>query len=214
MITTIGQLFCGIACMTSCSRMIWGFSRDGGIPGSRRLMHLNRARVPVNAVIASAVVSVLITLPALYEVTIGEAVVPVAFYAVVSVAVIGLYLAFLIPIWLRLRAGDDFRPGPWNLGRHYRWMCWLAVLEIAVVSVYFVLPFVPGAVPGNADFGWRFVNYAPILTGAVLVAITVWWFASARRWFTGPKRNVDVDLRDPATEAQAQALTPADDTRV
>ena len=32
LITTSGQLFCGIACMTSCSRMIWGFARDGGIP--------------------------------------------------------------------------------------------------------------------------------------------------------------------------------------
>ena len=43
-------------------------------------------------------------------------IVPTAFYAVVSVAVIGLYLAFLIPIWLRWRMGDAFVPGSWNNG--------------------------------------------------------------------------------------------------
>ena len=41
---------------------------------------------------------------------------PVAFLAVVSVAVIGLYLAFLIPIFLRWRMGDAFEPGSWTNG--------------------------------------------------------------------------------------------------
>ena len=71
--------------------------------------------MPANAVLLVAVVAALITLPALVEVNIGtEAdpfIVPTAFYAVVSVAVIGLYLAFLIPIWLRWRMGDDFVAG-------------------------------------------------------------------------------------------------------
>ena len=62
----------------------------------------------------------LITLPALVEVNIGtdEApiIVPTAFYAVVSIGVIGLYLAFAIPIYLRWRAGDAFEQGTWNLG--------------------------------------------------------------------------------------------------
>ena len=47
---------------------------------------------------------------------IGGAPVPVAFYAVVSIAVIGLYLAFAIPIWLRWRHGDKFQVGAWNNG--------------------------------------------------------------------------------------------------
>ena len=41
---------------------------------------------------------------------------PIAFYAVVSVAVIGLYLAFLIPIYLRWRMGDAFEAGSWTNG--------------------------------------------------------------------------------------------------
>ena len=35
------------------------------------------------------------------------------------------------------------------------------------------------------------MNYAPILTGGTLLLLTIWWFASARNWFTGPKHTID-----------------------
>ncbi len=187
-ISTAGQFFCTVACMTSCSRMIFAFSRDGAIPGSGLWRKVNATRVPVNAVLLGGVVSLLITLPALYKSPSGA---PTAFYAVVSIGVIGLYVAFAIPIWLRLRQGDAFQNGPWTLGRKYKWMCWVSVVEIAVISVYFILPTVPQGWPGNKDFTWTAVNYAPILTGGVLIAITVWWYVSARHWFTGPKHTID-----------------------
>ncbi|MEO5876094.1 MAG: amino acid permease, partial [Streptosporangiaceae bacterium] len=126
--------------------------------------------------------------PALYKAPGGA---PLAFYAVVSIAVIGLYLAFLIPIYLRLRMGDAFQPGPWTLGAKYRWMCTIAIVEIVVISIYFVMPLVPAGIPGHDDFTWTSVNYAPLAVGSVLLAITAWWFLSARRWFSGPKTNVD-----------------------
>ncbi len=189
LISTVGQIFCAIACMTSTSRMMFAFSRDGAVPGSALWSKVHpKTQVPVNAVIASSIVAVLITLPALYKSPAG---VPVAFYAVVSIAVIGLFLAFLIPIYLRLKAGENFRPGPWTLGRHYKWMCTVAVVEIALVSVYFCMPFLPSAVPGNPTFTWYDVNYAPILAGGVLLAITIWWYASARHWFKGPIRTIE-----------------------
>jgi hypothetical protein len=72
----------------------------------------------------------------------------------------------------------------------------LAVAEIVVVSVYFVLPFTPGAVPGHPDFSWALVNYAPIVTGGALLGITIWWYASARHWFTGPRRTVGDPVLD------------------
>jgi hypothetical protein len=34
------------------------------------------------------------------------------------------------------------------------------------------------------------VNYAPVTLVVVVGAIGLWWFASARKWFTGPKRNI------------------------
>jgi amino acid transporter len=196
LISAVGQFFCSTACMTSASRMTFAFSRDRAIPGSSLWAKVNpRTKVPANAVMLVGVVAMLITLPALVEVNIGtEAeplIVPTAFYAVVSVAVIGLYLAFLIPIWLRWRMGDSFQPGAWTNGSKYKWMNLIAVAEIAIISVYFILPFVPAGSPFNEDFSWKFVNYAPILTLGSLALLAVWWSVSAKNWFTGPQVTID-----------------------
>ena len=67
----------------------------------------------------------------------------------------------------------------------------IAVVEIVVVSFYLMMPFVPGAVPFSDDFSWKFVNYAPIVTLGALLLLTIWWKASAHKWFTGPKNTID-----------------------
>ncbi|MFG3300252.1 amino acid permease [Micromonospora chersina] len=203
-ISTIGQFFCGMSCVTSMSRMAYAFSRDRAVPGWRLWSRVDRNGTPVNAIIAATLAGLVLTLPALYQ----KAGVPVAFYAVVSVAVIGLYLSFLIPIFLRLRMGDRFVPGPWTLGGRYKLLGWIAVIEIAIISVYFVLPIVPAGVPGNAEFSWSAVNYAPLAIGGVLLGVAIWWYVSARKWFTGPRRTVDVPAQRPAADA-APADEPA-----
>jgi amino acid transporter len=195
LVSAVGQFFCTTACMTSASRMTFAFSRDGAIPGSGLWSKVNAAKVPANAVLLVAVVAALITLPALVEVNIGTEeeplIVPTAFYAVVSVAVIGLYLAFLIPIWLRWKMGDAFEPGSWNNGQKYKWMNLIAVAEIAIICVYFVLPFVPAGSPFSENFDLKFVNYAPVLTIGSLVILWIWWSVSAKNWYTGPKHTID-----------------------
>ena len=55
LISTIGQLFCGLACLTSASRMCFAFSRDHGLPASDRLSKVNASGTPRNAVITMAV---------------------------------------------------------------------------------------------------------------------------------------------------------------
>jgi hypothetical protein len=72
----------------------------------------------------------------------------------------------------------------------------IAVIEIAIICVYFVLPFVPAGNPLNDDFTWESVNYAPLLTGGVLIALTIWWHLSAKKWFTGPKHTIDEAVID------------------
>jgi amino acid transporter len=194
-ISASAQFFCATSCMTSASRMTFAFSRDGAIPGSSHWVRLTAARVPARAVMLVGVVSAIVTLPALIQVNIGTAaaplVIPVAFYAVTSIAVIGLYLAFAIPIYLRWRHGDKFEVGSWNNGAKYKWMNPIAVAEIVIVSLYLMLPFVPGAVPFSNDFAWKFVNYAPIVTIGALVLLVIWWETSAKHWFTGPKHTID-----------------------
>lgn len=186
-ISTAGQLFCGIACLTSCSRMMFAFSRDKAVPGHQYWSKVSASKVPVNAVLISAAIGILITLPALWKSPRG---IPTAFYAVVSVGVIGLYLAFVIPIWLRWRMGRAFSPGVWNIGNHYKWMNLIAVAEIVIICIYFILPFEPAAVPGNENFSWLAVNYAPILVGLTLLFLWIWWHLSVKKWFTGPVQTI------------------------
>src|SRR6266516_3137456 len=110
-IATIGQFFCTVACMTSTTRMLFAFSRDGAVPGGQYWSKLNKNRVPVYGVLLSVAVAIVITLPAIVTVNlpVGDELVasPVAFFAVVSSGVIGLYVAFAIPIFLRWRAGSS-----------------------------------------------------------------------------------------------------------
>ncbi len=185
-ISTIGQFFCGTACLTSASRMCYAFSRDGAIPGSRIWGKVNARRVPANAVLFMAMCAAIITVPAYFP-TDG---VTVAFFAVVSIAVIGLYLAYVIPVYLRWRAGDNWEAGPWTNGAKYKWMNPVATVWVGIITVIFILPFSPAGVPGNADFSWSSVNYAPLVTGLVLIALTVWWMVSAKQWFKGPKHTI------------------------
>src|SRR6476620_982455 len=194
-ISAAGQLFCAVSCMTSASRMTYAFSRDRAVPGSARWSQLSANKVPANAVMLVAVCAAIVTLPALIEVNLGTAdaplIVPVAFYAVTSVAVQGLYLSFAIPIFLRWRHGEKFELGEWNNGSKYKCVNPIAVAEIIVVSVFLMMPFVPGAVPFSSDFEWKFVNYAPVVTLGALVLLTIWWEVSAKKWFTGPKHTID-----------------------
>jgi amino acid transporter len=197
-ISSAGQLFCAVSCMTSASRMLYAFSRDRAVPGSANWSKLSANRVPARAVMLVAVVAALVTLPALVEVNIGteeEPIIsPIAFFAVTSIAVIGLYLSFAIPIYLRWRQGDSFKVGAWNNGSKYKWMNPLAVAEIVIVSLYLMWPSYIGGLPGSDDFEWKFVNYSPIVTLGALLLLTIWWEVSAKKWFKGPIRTVDDEL--------------------
>jgi hypothetical protein len=111
-------------------------------------------------------------------------------YAVgTSIAVIGLYIAFALPIILRIRAGARFEAGEWSLGRHYKWISTIAVAWIAVVCVLFLLPISPNGVPGAEEFAWESVNYAPLTVGGAVVLFGGWYLLSARKWFKGPVRE-------------------------
>jgi hypothetical protein len=112
---------------------------------------------------------------------------------VVSITTIGLYIAYVTPIYLRLRAGDAFQPGAWTLGRNYKWMGWVSVVWTVLMVVVFSLPFVPAGVPGNKDFDWTAVNYSLIVNLVLFGAVGIWWFVSARKRFTGPVRNIEFD---------------------
>ncbi len=192
LISTAGQLFCTTACQTSASRMLFAFSRDRAVPGHQLWSKLSAKKVPANAVIVTAVISAIITLPALVKVDINGAPVPVAFFAVVSIGVVGLYLCFAVPIYYRWKAGDSFPLGSWNLRGHHKWMAPLALAEIVITSIIAMFPTSNSGAPWDPTFEWKFVNYTPLLVGGVLILLWIYWHASVKNWFTGPIKQVDV----------------------
>jgi amino acid transporter len=202
-ISTIGQLFCGMGCIAAASRMCFAFSRDGAVPGHRLWRRLNHSRTPTWSVLFVAVAALVITIPAIFG---NKAGLPVAFYAVTSITVIGLYIAYILPVFLRWRMGSRFEAGVWNLGRHYRWINLIAIVWVALCVIFFCLPTSPTAVPWNKGFSWSAFNYAPLVTVVVLLGVWVGWEAGAKNTFKGPVRTVD----DPDIDTPSDpALMPA-----
>jgi amino acid transporter len=187
LIATVGQIFCVAAGLTSASRTWYAFSRDRGMPGWPLFKRLNRQRVPSYAVLAVSFFSLLITIPALWSNKAGFA---FAFFALTGICTVGLYIAYIIPVYLRLRRGESFQRGPWNLGRHYRWINIGALFFVAVVVLALELPFTNAGVPWNSNFDATALNYTPGVLVLGLV-VGVWWLVSAKNKYTGPVRTID-----------------------
>jgi amino acid transporter len=182
-IACVGQVFCGNASVTSASRMLFAFSRDRAVPGHQLWKRVARAdRVPIFAVMAICVTAWLLMLPTLANAFVG-------YLVGTSISVIGLFLAFGLPIVLRYRLGERFEHGAWSLGRHYRWIDPVAIIWIAMMCVLFLMPVTPTGIPWKDGFNWDVVNYAPITLGGAFLLFGGWWLVSARRWFKGPIRQ-------------------------
>ena len=98
---------------TACSRQIFAFSRDGGLPGSKYLYRINpTTHTPVNCVWFSCFISLLLGLLAFAG--------PAAIGAIFSLVVTGQYVAYSIPIACRFFGGSAWTPGPFTLGRFVR----------------------------------------------------------------------------------------------
>jgi amino acid transporter len=190
-IAVVGQFFCGMSAITSASRMLYAFSRDRAVPGHRYWAKLNKNHVPAHAVALIALLAFILALPAWSSNT------AFVYAAITSVATIGLYMAYILPIYLRFRKGDDFEAGPWNLGKRYKVINIVAMIWVGFICILFVLPLTDAAVPWNDGFDYKLFNYAPVAVGVVLVAISVWWHTSAKKWFKGPIRNIDDEIADP-----------------
>ncbi len=191
-ICVVAQFFCGMASVTANSRMAFAFSRDGALPGSRIWRQVNpRTGTPTNSIWLCVALSALLVLPSLWNTT--------AYLAATSIAVIGLYIAYVAPVFLR-RRNEDFVPGPWQLGRWSPLVGWIAIIWVILICILFVLP---TASPITATT----FNYTIVAVAIVVGAATIWWFASAKNWFTGPRQTL---IDKAAHGEQTMPTTPAE----
>ena len=181
LVVIVAQFFCGMSSITANSRMIYAFSRDGAVPFSDFWHHVShKARVPVRSAWFGAIGAFILALPYLYNVA--------AYAAVTSIAVIGLYIAYLTPVFLRRINGKAFTPGPWKLNKTWGPIIgWLAIIWVILIVILLMLPQYNTAVPWSPDFTFTAFNYAPIAVLVVLGGAGLWYAVSARKWFKGPK---------------------------
>src|SRR5580658_7473889 len=71
LISTIGQIFCGMSCVTSASRMTFAFSRDGAVPGHNLWRRLGKNRTPTWAVLFVCLMAMIVTIPAYFPNHLG-----------------------------------------------------------------------------------------------------------------------------------------------
>ncbi len=158
----VAQYLCGLATVTSSSRMVYAFARDGGLPASERLRRVSaRHLVPANAIWAVAIL------------TIAFAVYTPVYSTITTVCVIFLYLSYGLPVCLGFFAwGRSWtKMGPWTLGVWYR--------PIALVCVFGCVLFVAiGVAPPNDKALW--------ITGGTIALLVLIWFLFERKRFQGP----------------------------
>jgi amino acid transporter len=154
---------CGLATMTSASRMIYAFARDGGLPFSKVWAQVSpRFRTPAYAIWGLTGFATVLTL----FVNL--------FSAVVSIATIALYISYGLPIAARLYSRmrhKNSTVGPWNLGKYSTPIALIALLWITVIVVIFMLP------PNQQ---------ASIIMAGCLTLLVIRWTFGARQSFTGP----------------------------
>jgi len=183
LIVWVATFFCGMASVLANSRMIYAFSRDGAVPLSRYWHHIDPVRrVPAHSVWFAVIGAFILCIPYYWS--------PTAFSAVTSIATIGLYVAYVTPVFLRRLKGKRFQPGPWNLGKWSATVGWIAVGWVILIAVLFMLP---ESSPVTLDT----FNYAPVAVLVVIGFAGIWWIASARHWFKGPKtQGLESDLEE------------------
>jgi amino acid transporter len=158
----IANYLCALAGLTSCSRMMYAFARDGGLPASKQLARVSVThRTPTTAIWVSIA---LIATSCIYA---------PAFIVLATGCAVFLYISYVMPIAAGLIAeGKSWtQKGPFRLGAFSK--------PNAIVAII-----------GGLILAW--VGFQPpnekvlYLTIGLTVVLIVLWFAVERRRFAGP----------------------------
>ncbi|CAN1546694.1 PotE Amino acid transporters [Paracoccaceae bacterium] len=189
----IAQFLCGLATVTSASRMLFAFSRDDGMPvGSKALASVSpKFRTPVNAIWTSTVLCILYVVLALSIKVEGTSI----YVIVVNSTLVFLFLSFTIPLVAAMFAYGTAKwpnPGPWAMSAGvYKLVTVLSVVGMAVILFIAVAP------PNER------VLY--VVAGAVALALILWVAVENRR-FEGPPTGERIAARKAAIAAAEAAV--------
>ncbi len=189
----IAQLLCGLATVTSASRMLFAFARDEGMPvGSKALATVSpKYRTPVNAIWTATVLSILYVLLAM-SIKVGETSI---YVIVVNSTLVFLFLSFTVPLVAGMFAYGTAKwpnPGPWAMSTGvYKLVTALSVIGMGVILFIAVAP------PNER------VLY--VVLGFIALALIL-WFALENRRFQGPPVGDAIAKRQAAIAAAERAV--------
>ncbi|HEV2379263.1 MAG TPA: amino acid permease [Terriglobia bacterium] len=172
LLAVLAMWFCGLATVTSNSRTVYAFARDGGLPLARFWKHVSAThRTPAAAIWISVI--------AAFAVAIYGG----AYSVVTSISTIGLYVSYVLPVylgWRARRAGRWQDRGPWHLGRFSSVVNLAALGWTIFICVILVMP------PNQRAAGTML---------AVTAGLVIWFLASERRRFEAASAHSRVALR-------------------
>ena len=189
----IAQLLCGLATVTSASRMLFAFSRDDGMPlGSKALSSVSpKYRTPVTAIWTSTVLAILYVILAMSIKLDGTSI----YVIVVNSTLVFLFLSFTVPLVAGAMAWGGPKwptPGPWAMsGGTYKLVTLLSVVGMAVILFIAVAP-------PNDRVLW-------VVLGFLALALVVWVAFEGRR-FKGPPVGDEVKKRASIIAAAEKAV--------
>jgi amino acid transporter len=192
----IAQLLCGLATVTSASRMLFAFSRDDGMPlGSRALASVSPTyRTPVAAIWTCTVLCILYVVLALNIKLEGTSI----YVIVVNSTLIFLFLSFTVPLVAGLFAYGTPKwptPGPWAMSAGvYKLVTVLAIIGMGVILFIAVAP------PNER------VLY--VVLGFIALALILWVAVEGRR-FKGPPVGAEIERRRAIIAAAERAVGEA-----
>jgi amino acid transporter len=162
---------CALAGLTSTSRMMYAFARDGGLPGSKLLSHISTiTRTPTYAIWAAIVLAFLSTLYA------------DAFLILATGCAVFLYISYIIPVIAGFFAeGKKWtEKGPFNLGQWSKPIALVASIGVGLLTL-------TGFFPPNEK-----VFY---LTVAMAVILPILWFTFEKNRFEGVPEGERIEKR-------------------
>ncbi|KAJ5999620.1 hypothetical protein N7481_000029 [Penicillium waksmanii] len=178
MFPIICVLFAATAIMTTSSRMIYAFARDGGLPASFFFSRIHpKLQVPLNALYLNLVIVIIFGIILLGSTS--------AFNAIISASVVLLDLSYGIPIAVHCLRGRNMLPErsfvlPDLLG----WVLNIvSLLYISLTTILFLFP------PGLPVTGSN-MNYCVVAFGIILSISTTQWFVDGRKNYSGPRVEV------------------------
>ncbi|MFG2794143.1 amino acid permease [Streptomyces sp. NPDC048419] len=181
-VVIVAMLFCGNAEVAAASRMVYAFSRSRALPMWQSWRIVNaRTKTPTRAVWLAVIVPFVLALPALWS--------PAAYGAITAINAVGMTPAYGIPVFLALRKGDAYQPGPWSLGVWRTPIGVITVVYVAVITLVFCLPQSTPITPAS-------FNYAGL---SLVVALGLAWGT----WLTRGRRDYQLTAAHTAQPGEA-----------